>query len=173
MPPPSVSPGGQTIGQRGRMAVSPHIARLRRSIGHDLLLLPSVAVLPRDEAGRLLLVRHADDGCWATIGGAIEPEEVPGDAARREALEEAGVVVALHGILGVVGGPGYEVTYPNGDRVAYVSVVYDAVVVSGDARPDHDETTEVGWFSEAELVGLDLGPLNRRLLGDLLAPGPT
>jgi hypothetical protein len=52
------------------------IARLRAVVGHELLLLPSVSVLPVDEAGRLLLVRHAghDDG-WGVLGGAVDVGE--------------------------------------------------------------------------------------------------
>jgi hypothetical protein len=42
-----------------RVGVSAHIARLRAVVGHDLLLVPSVTVLPLDEAGRVLLVHHA------------------------------------------------------------------------------------------------------------------
>jgi 8-oxo-dGTP pyrophosphatase MutT (NUDIX family) len=87
------------------MAISPHIARLRRAVGHELLVLPSVAVLPRDGQGRLLLVRIVDTGQWAVIGGAIEPDESPEEAARRESREEAGVEVALQGIVAVLGGP--------------------------------------------------------------------
>ncbi|HTT87328.1 MAG TPA: NUDIX domain-containing protein, partial [Acidimicrobiales bacterium] len=94
------------------MAVSPHIRRLRQAVGHDLLVLPSVAVLPRDGGGRLLLVRIVDTGEWAVIGGAVEPDEAPEEAARREAREEAGVEVALRGIVAVLGGPEYRMTYP-------------------------------------------------------------
>ena len=46
----------------GRLAltvgISPYIRRLRERVGHDLVQLPSVAVLARDEEGRLLLVRE-------------------------------------------------------------------------------------------------------------------
>jgi hypothetical protein len=41
------------------MGIPAHIARLRAVVGHDLLLLPSVSVLPVAGDGRLLLVRHA------------------------------------------------------------------------------------------------------------------
>ena len=60
------------------MSIPAHIARLRAVVGHDLLLLPSVSVLPVDQAGRLLLVRHAghDDG-WGVLGGAVEVGESP------------------------------------------------------------------------------------------------
>jgi 8-oxo-dGTP pyrophosphatase MutT (NUDIX family) len=129
------------------MAISPYIARLRERVGHELLVLPSVAVLPRDDNGRILLVQIADTGQWATIGGAIEPDEPPETAALREAEEEAGVVLTLGALLGVVGGPEYRMVYPNGDETSYVTTVYDAQVISGTPRPDHDETTAVRWWA--------------------------
>lgn len=146
------------------MAISPYIARLRERIGTDLLLVPTVAVLPRDPDGRLLLVRHTDSGQWATIGGTIEPDEVPEDAAVREAQEEAGVVVRLDRLLTVLGGPEYRLTYPNGDEAACVPVVYSATVVTGQPTPDNDETSDVRWFRSAELATLDINALNRHLL---------
>jgi len=136
-------------------------------VGHDLLLLPSTAVLPRDDAGRLLLVRLVDTGNWATIGGAVEPGERPRDGAVREVQEEAGVSVELGDILGVFGGPEYRVTYPNGDESAYVVTVFDATVTDGIPRPDGDETSEVGWFRPDELPLDQMGGLTRTLFRDL------
>ncbi len=133
------------------MGISPYLCRLREFVGHDLLVLPSVAVLPWDADGRLLLVREAQSGLWQTIGGAVEPDESPLDAAVREAAEEAGIVVNIDGIRGVAGGPEFRLTYPNGDLVSYVSTVFDARVVAGEPRADGDETTDVAWFSPAEL----------------------
>lgn len=149
------------------MPVSPHIARLRESVGHDLLLLPSVAVLPTDEEGRVLLVLQADRGEWGTIGGAVEPDESPRQAAVREAREEAGVDVELTGILTVVGGPRFRITYPNGDRVAYVSTVFTARVTAGEPAPDHDETTEVAWVAREDLEARGLGPFARAMFEEL------
>jgi hypothetical protein len=56
-------------------------------------------------------------------------------------------------------------TYPNGDQVAYVSTVFDGHVLDGTPRPDDDETSAVGWFSETDLEGLDLSSFTRSLLG--------
>lgn len=149
--------------------MSPYSAAIRERIGRDLLLLPSVAVLPVDPIGRILLVKEKDFGRWATIGGTIEPDESPEDAALREAVEEAGVTVRLDRLLTVLGGPGYRITYPNGDQTAYVSIVFQATVVDGTAAPDGDETTEVGWFLPRQVSEVDLNGLNRRLL-DVVLP---
>lgn len=144
--------------------MSDHVRSLRERVGHDLLLLPSVAVLLRDEDGRVLLVRQSHSGQWATIGGMIEVDERPEDAARREAREETGVEVELVRLVDCLGGPSYRVRYPNGDEVAYVSAVYEARVAAGEPVPDRDEILEIGWFKPEELEALDLGELNRELL---------
>ena len=124
-------------------------------------------MLPRDHTGRVLLVRLIDTGNWATIGGAVEPDESPRDCALREAEEEAGVTLELGDILGVFGGPDYRVTYPNGDESAYVVTLFDATVVGGTPRPDGDETFEVGWFKPEELPLGQMGRLTKALLHDV------
>ncbi|CAN5665730.1 NUDIX hydrolase [soil metagenome] len=134
------------------MPVAPHIATLREKIGHDLLLVPCVAVLPRDEDGRVLLVRQADFGRWGTVGGAVDVDEAPDDAARREAREEIGAEVELTGLLGALGGPQFRLTYPNGDECACVSIVYGARVIGDVLTPDGDEVTEARWFHLDELA---------------------
>lgn len=135
------------------MGISPYLRRLREAVGRELVLVPSVAVLPRDKDGRLLLVRDAETGHWQTIGGAIEPDESPQEAALREAREEAGVAVGLAGIRGVVGGPAFRMTYPNGDQVAYISRVFDGYVLDGTPRPDDDETLRWGGSPRPSLKG--------------------
>jgi ADP-ribose pyrophosphatase YjhB (NUDIX family) len=149
------------------VAVSPHIRRLRELVGNDLLVLPSAAVLPRDGVGRILLVRDLDTDLWAAIGGAVEPDESPQQCAVREAEEEAGVVVRLGDILGVLGGPEYRMVYPNGDQTAYVSTVFGATVVGGTPTPDGEETSEVAWWSPANLPLDEMSGFTRALLRDV------
>ncbi len=149
------------------VAISPFVKRLRERVGNELLVLPSVSVIPRDPEGRLLLVQIIDTGNWATIGGAVEPDESPQAAACREAEEEAGVTLQLGSVLGVLGGPEYRVTYPNGDKTAYVVTVFGATVQSGTPKPDHEETSDVGWFAPEQLPFDRMGRLAKALFRDI------
>jgi ADP-ribose pyrophosphatase YjhB (NUDIX family) len=110
------------------------------------------------------MVRLIDTGQWATIGGAVEPDESPQQAAVREAEEEAGVHVALGRILAVVGGPECRITYPNGDQTSYVVCVFDATVADGTPEPDGDETSAVRWWPPGALPYDEMSALTRSLL---------
>jgi ADP-ribose pyrophosphatase YjhB (NUDIX family)/catechol 2,3-dioxygenase-like lactoylglutathione lyase family enzyme len=153
------------------MAIAPYIRRLRQMVGHELLVLPSVAVFPMDGEGRVLLVRTIDTDQWAAIGGAVEPDESPRQAALREAEEEAGVILRLGSVRAVLGGPAYRLTYPNGDRTSYVSTVFDAQVIGGGLRPDGDETSAVRWWDSTGLPVDEMSPFTRALVRDAQIAG--
>jgi len=131
--------------------MSGYLRGVREKVGHDLLLLPSAAVVLHDEKMRILLCLHADKNIWVTPGGLIEPGEQPGDAAIRETCEETGLVIELTGILGVYGGASLIIDYANGDRAAYVGTIFRGKITGGTLRPDGDETLDVRWFSREEL----------------------
>jgi 8-oxo-dGTP pyrophosphatase MutT (NUDIX family) len=44
---------------------------------------------------RVLLRKHEKYGIWLSVGGHIEPDEDPNQAAVREVREEAGLEIAL------------------------------------------------------------------------------
>ena len=131
--------------------MSPYVARLRALVGNELLHLPTVAALCRDNSGRILLVRQKDSGKWSTPGGAIEPGESPEQAAIREVREETGLDISVDGLRTAVGGPEYRTIYANGDELSFVALVYDATVTGGEPTPDDEETSEVAWFAIEEL----------------------
>jgi ADP-ribose pyrophosphatase YjhB (NUDIX family) len=130
------------------------IRRLRAHVGTELLLVPTVAVVARDAAGRLLLVRDRDSGLWGFPGGIVEPLELPADAAVRETWEEAGVEVELTRIVGVFGGPACTTTYANGDRLAWVATVFAARVAGGRPRPDTTETSDARLVTDDEFSAM-------------------
>jgi 8-oxo-dGTP pyrophosphatase MutT (NUDIX family) len=149
------------------MGMSEYMRRLREKVGRDYVLIPAAGAFIRDDAGRVLLVRHVE-GHWQLPGGAIDPDERPEDAVRRECLEEASVEIRPVRIAGAFGGPEYRSSYRNGDAVGIVAVVYEAEIVSGTPAPGDDETQDVGWFAADELETLDLRPTSRATLRTLL-----
>jgi 8-oxo-dGTP pyrophosphatase MutT (NUDIX family) len=155
------------------VGISPYLQRLRERVGHELLVLPGVAVLPWDRDGWLLLARERQSGLWQTIGGSVEPDESPLEAALREAREEAGVVVQIDRVRAVVGGPQFRLRYPNGDLVSYVSIVFDARVVDGQPQADGEEASEVAWFSTGELSDTPLTAFTVALFAAAEVPRPS
>lgn len=149
------------------MGISGYVRGLREKVGTDLLLMPSTHVLVRDDDGRVLLVRHVE-GRWMLPGGAIEPGERPEEAAARECLEEAGIVVEPFRLAGVYGGPEFEVTYANGDRTAWVVTIYEGRIVQGEPVPDEDEVDAARWFAREEIDALAQSAATRAILRDLL-----
>ncbi len=148
------------------MSISPHVARLRSLVGTELLQLPSVAVLPVNPSGKVLLVRHADTGLWGVLGGALELDEAPEDAAIRETREEIGVCPTITRLVGAFSGPEYRVEYSNGDQVSYVVITYEAQLGSADLVPDGEEVVASSWFSPAAIPRDELNGLASALLRD-------
>ena len=155
------------------MPISPYVARLRRHVGPDLLLLPSVMGVIYDEQSRVLLVRQTADGLWSTPGGVIEPDETPAAAVVREVEEETGLKVRIVRLLGVFGGPDFVVSYPNGDRSQYLSAIFECAVLSGSLRPDGDETDDLTFAGPAEIAHLDCQPWLRHVMPLLWERSPS
>lgn len=123
------------------------ILALRERIGTAPLWLMGCTLLCLRDGERgpeVLLQRRADSGKWAGINGIVEPGEHPAQCLVREAEEEMGVAVEVGRMLWCTVQPPQQ--YANGDRVQYLDHGYVGRVVAGEPRPDHEETTDVGWF---------------------------
>jgi 8-oxo-dGTP pyrophosphatase MutT (NUDIX family) len=151
------------------MPISDYLKELRALLGTQLVLMPSVAAVVFDDAGRVLLARHSTGGVWSTPGGAIDPDETPQDAVVREVWEELRLDVEPIRFLGTFGGPAFRITYENGDEVAYVITAFECRIVGGDIRPDGDEVLEARWFAVDELADLVLSNWARTVLPTLVA----
>ena len=130
--------------------MSGYISNLRKHIGHDTILCVGAgAYIYKD--GKILLQKRKDDGTWADHGGAVELGEKVEDAARREILEETGLIANRLELLGVFSGKEMFHTYPNGDKVYLIVVSFLCEDFSGEIKMQEDEVTELRWFDMDDL----------------------
>lgn len=145
--------------------MSDYIMELRKIVGHRPLLSPAAGVIVEDAQGRVLLELRHDNHRWGYAGGAVEMDEVVEDAARRELFEETGLIAGELEFFGVYSGPESHFSYPNGDEVSYVELVYLCRDYSGVLRPQPDEVDELRWFA-ADALPDELSPTICRPLLD-------
>jgi 8-oxo-dGTP pyrophosphatase MutT (NUDIX family) len=134
------------------MPISDYLRRIRRLVGHDLLLLPSVTAVVFNEQNQVLLQHNADAHRWCLIGGAMDPGEQPAECAIREVKEEAGIDVTVRRLIGVHTRP--LVSYPNGDKVLYVSTSFLCAAAAGEPRICDDESLDMRYFAVSEMPRL-------------------
>jgi 8-oxo-dGTP pyrophosphatase MutT (NUDIX family) len=146
------------------MPLPSYVQTVRAKVGNDLLMLSSASVMLFDDKKRLLLAQNADSGLWMTVGGAIEPDETPADAAVRECWEETGMLIEPIALLGVFGGPKFRINYSNGDTASYVVIAFEARWIAGDPRPDGVELSALRFVSHDEALALPMSPASKELV---------
>ncbi|CAM4039035.1 NUDIX hydrolase [Mesobacillus thioparans] len=129
------------------MGMSKYYQELRRKVGSELIFMPSVAGIIRNESGEILFQNKGNGEKWSLPAGAIEPGEAPAEAVVREVWEETGLHVVPGKLLGVFGGKEFRYQYPNGHKVEYVVFVFDCKVRGGDLNPTDSETAELRYIS--------------------------
>lgn len=136
------------------MPISQYIKSLREKIGNEILQIPSVAAIIRDESERILLVKSSNSDIWGLPAGAIDLGETPAKAIMREVFEETGLRVLPVKILGVFGGERFRCFYVNGDQVEYFIVVFDCEVTGGKLHNQDGEVSEFCYFAVEEMPEL-------------------
>lgn len=133
------------------MPMSEYYQGIRRKVGSELLMMPSVAAVVRNKEDEILFIRKPGESLWGLPAGAIEPGERPGRTLRREVYEETGLMVHPTSILGVFGGAKYRYEYSNGDQVEYTVIVFECSIIRGTLRAIDGEIEEFKFFKENEL----------------------
>lgn len=123
---------------------------------------------------KVLLRMHDKFNLWLSVGGHVELDEDPVEAAHREVKEEVGLDI---NIVGDAYGPrdeqekndGYKYLipprfmgrHPVKDNYEHVVLVYFATSetdVLNDSVLDHEKGAETKWFSKEDLENTDLVP---------------
>lgn len=137
--------------------MSGYIMDLRKLVGHRTLLQVGASVIVEDEQGRVLLQKRTDNHCWGYPGGSTELDERVEDAAARELFEETGLRAKKMELFGVFSGKELHYTYPNGDEVSNVDIVFLCREYEGSLCPDVEESEALGFF-EAGFLPENLSP---------------
>lgn len=116
---------------------------------------------------KILLQMRKDNGCWAIHGGGVEMGEAVEEAAKRELREETGLIANNLELFGVYSGENRFFTYPNGDVVYTIGIVYICENFSSELIMETNETSTLKWFDINELPDNIHSP-NKRLLGDFV-----
>lgn len=143
-----------------------YVEELRAVVGsRPLITAGAVVVVLRDD--KVLLDMRRDSQKWALPGGFKELGESLEEAARRELLEETGLVARRLRFLALCSGPQFAHTYPNGDRIDQVAALYQALEVDGDPRAGERESLEVRYFP-VDALPSPMEPVSERLLARAL-----
>ena len=121
---------------------------------HTVYFDPKVAVVVVIFQGdQILLIKRAQDpkkGFWALPAGFVDAREDPQAAARREALEETGLIVQIDRLM--------DVFYtPDDGGMADIVIAYAASIAGGELHAD-DDAEAAGWFGKMDIPELAFLP---------------
>lgn len=128
------------------MPMSEYVRALRAKVGHDVLMMPAGSAVVVNDKNEVLLQHRSDTLTWGFPSGALDPSEDIADCVVREVYEETGVMVVPERITSVLAGRDFLHTYPNGDKVAIISVTFRCRPISGEPRVNDDESLAVQYF---------------------------
>lgn len=121
---------------------------LRSHVGHAPLLQIGAGVILVNEYNELLLQLRKDNNCWSYHGGSVETGESVEDCAKRELLEETGLIADELELFGVFSGEKLHYIYPNGDEVYNIDIVYVCKKYHGTLKPQTSEVETLKFFKK-------------------------
>lgn len=122
---------------------------IRKYVGKAPLILPGSVVIIVNEQKEVLL-QQRECGRWGLPGGLMDLGESYEEVARREVLEETGLIVQCLKLLGVFSGKEYYCKIENGDEFYSVTAVFLTKSVSGDLTLN-DESRSLAYYSPLQL----------------------
>jgi ADP-ribose pyrophosphatase YjhB (NUDIX family) len=135
-------------------------------------LVVAVSAVVADADNRVLLHKRRDNNFWSLVGGQMEPGESIIEAVKREVREESSLDVEVQGLIGVYSDPKHVIVYSDGEVRQQFSICFASRVLSGQLQAS-DESFDVGFYSEDEILHMDLHPAQLVRLQDYWKHSPT
>ncbi len=149
-----------------------YMAEMRKLVGHRTVMQCAASVVCVDGFGRLLLGQRTDNHLWGYAGGACEIDERAEDCARRELLEEMGLIADELTFFCVNSGPEAHYVYPNGDEVSNFEIVYLCRNWRGTPTARDGEMEALRFFAKEEIDLSMISPPIRQVVSALLKRMP-
>lgn len=119
---------------------------LRKIVGHRPLLQAAASIIIENEKGQVLLGKRTDNHQWGYSGGSIELGETVEEAAKRELFEEMGLIADELEFFMLNSGEETHYTYPNGDEVYNVEIIYICRKYHGNIKRQEEEMEILEFF---------------------------
>jgi 8-oxo-dGTP pyrophosphatase MutT (NUDIX family) len=126
------------------------------------------AVIFDESREKVLLTRRADNGQWCLPSGGVDPGESVIETCQREVLEETGLKVRVDRLTSIFSSPHRLVIYSDGNQFQIITLNFEALQVDGKTILS-DETTEIGFYSMAEIETMEILPHHKQFISDTLA----
>lgn len=123
-----------------------YIMDLRKLVGSRPLIMAGANVLLFDSSNRLLLQLRKDNNCWGLAGGSLEMGETLEAAAKRELLEETGLMANDLEFFNIFSGEEFYYKYPHGDEVYNVIATYVCTDYKGELVMEESEVKDLRFF---------------------------
>ena len=128
------------------------IANVRPFIGRARFAGMGATVVIDREDGKLLMLQHVGEEHWRVPSGFCELGENAAQTAVREIWEELALRIELDRLIGVHSTPQLNTTYPNGDLIRNVGVVFHARTIGGRLKLDPNEIADRAWMTPQEAL---------------------
>ena len=150
--------------------MSDYLKDLRKKTKHMPLLLPHSVVVLFNEKNEVLLEERSDDGYFDFPGGGIDLKESAEEAAKRELLEETGLVAIELEFFKLYSGEITHYVYFNGDEIYGMDAIYICKKYQGEMKPQIEEVKSLKFYS-LDNMPEKMSKRNKQIIIDLKKEG--